>query len=375
VTAEILQGVPRRVDHRSLWRPSLLFASSRALVLFAFVVAGGVRRVGLRDAMTSWDSGFYLGIAKYGYPSRVHGPSRLAFFPGFPLVIRGVTNVLHVPAFSASVIVVFAFGLAAACGVWFLTRELSNAYAADRATALFVFAPGSFVLSMAYSEAMFVFCAVATCWALLRRRWIFAGVIGAIGAATRPDGIALVLAAACAAYVAYRDGRELRAVLAVPLVASGFIAVHLYFWAHTGDLFAYFATERRGWHHSFGTFGTGRLDDLTSVWHTMLHGGRPEWNHLVGLLGLVLFAGAFAVLMRWRPPLELIGFTVGMGLIAFTSVQVGFRPRLLLATFPLSMALGIKLRRGPWFATAIATSSALLMMLSIVTVTTRLITP
>jgi len=365
-----------RVGLAWLWRPALLFVSSRVLVLLALVVAGAARRgLGLRASMTRWDGGFYLGIAKYGYPSTVHGPSRLAFFPGFPLAIRAVESMLRLSVFRASVVVVFAFGLAAACGVWLLTRDLANPEAADRATALFVFAPGSFVLSMAYSEAMFVFCAVATCWALIHKRWILAGVIGAVGAATRPDGLALVLAAACAAYVEYRDGHRLRPIVAVAVVASGFVTVQAYFWAHTKDLFAFFDTERQGWHHGFSTLGTGRIDDIRSVWHTILHGGRPDWNHLVPLVGLVVFVGAFVALARWKPPVPLIGYTVGMAYFAFTSVSVGFRPRLLMATFPLSMALGAILRRGPWFATVLAASSALLVMLTIVTATTRYLVP
>ena len=369
-------SVRPRVDLAWLWRPALLFVSSRALVLLAFVVAGAAQRgLGLRASMTRWDGGFYLGIAKYGYPSTVHGPSRLAFFPGFPLAIRAVETVFQLSVYRASVIVVFAFGLAAACGLWLLTRDLANPEAADRATALFVFAPGSFVLSMGYSEAMFVFCAVATCRALIHRRWLLAGVIGAIGAATRPDGLALVLAAGCAAYGAFRDRHELRAALAVPLIASGFIAVQVYFWAHTKDLFAYFDTERQGWHHGFSTPGTGRIDDIRSVWHTILHGGRPDWNHLVPLVGLIVFVGAFVALARWKPPPTLIGYTIAMAYLAVTSVSVGFRPRLLMATFPLSMALGVTLRRGPWFATTLAASSALLVILTIVTATTRYLVP
>ena len=68
-------------------------------------------------------------------------------------------------------------------------------------------------------------------------------------------------------------------------------------------------------------------------------------------------------------------FTIGMGLFAFMSTRVGFRPRTFLAAFPLSMVLGVKLRRSPWFALVLAMSAALLMLLAFVTAATFYVTP
>jgi hypothetical protein len=72
---------------------------------------------------------------------------------------------------------------------------------------------------------------------------------------------------------------------------------------------------------------------------------------------------------------ELVLFAVGMGFFAFISTRVGFRPRTFLAAFPLSMVLGVKLRRTPWFSLALATSAALLVLLAFVTAATFYVTP
>ena len=77
---------------------------------------------------------------------------------------------------------------------------------------------------------------------------------------------------------------------------------------------------------------------------------RPTGTTSSLLAGFVIFVAASVVLIRWRPPLELTVYTLAMGAFAFTSTRVGFRPRTFLAAFPLSMALGVKMRRGPWFA-------------------------
>jgi len=81
------------------------------------------------------------------------------------------------------------------------------------------------------------------------------------------------------------------------------------------------------------------------------------------------------MLVRWRPPLELVAFTLAMGLFAFTSTRVGFRPRTLLAAFPLFMVLGVKLRRGPWFGLLLALSAALMIVLAFATAATFYVTP
>jgi hypothetical protein len=216
--------------------------------------------------------------------------------------------------------------------------------------------------------------AVVACWALIRRRWIVAGLFGAFATATRPDGLALVLAAAAAAYVAIHKRHEWRALVAVPLAASGFVAVQWYFWVHTHDPLAFFHAERNGWRQRTTLTGS-EITDIRHIIHGMNHGSAPDWNSIVLLAGFVIFVGALVVLIRWHPPVELIVFAVGMGLFAFTSTRVGFRPRTFLVTFPLSMALGVKMRRGPWFALVLALSAALLIVLAFATTATLYITP
>jgi len=373
VIAPAADGATARFPIVQLWRPAALFAGSRLVVLFAFITAGAAHPgLGVHGATVMWDAGFYLNIIIRGYPSAVGtGKNTLAFFPALPALGKSIAWIPGLGDYRAGMIVVFAAGFAAACLLWLLTRELADADAADRATALFVFSPGAFVFSMMYSEAVLLCFSIAACWAFIRRRWILGGVLAAFASATRPSGIALVVVALCSLYVAHP--RPWRAFAAPILAASGAVGFMLYLWAHTGDLFAWFTVERR-WGEQLTPLG-GRIDDFRSIGHWLKHGGRPDWNHLVPVLGLLVFIAAFVVLLRWKPPIELIAFAASIGFLTFTSKTLGFRPRFVTTAFPLFMALGVRLKRGPLFSLILSASAGLMVMLAIVTVTTKYLTP
>lgn len=102
------------------------------------------------SALTTWDGGWYLDIAQNGYPAGLDDGQSFAFFPGFPLAIRFVGGVTGVSYPTAGV----AVALLAAVLLWALSRRLAGEDFADRAVGLFCFFPGSFALSMAYSEPL-----------------------------------------------------------------------------------------------------------------------------------------------------------------------------------------------------------------------------
>lgn len=350
-----------------------MYVASRALVFLAFVTAAAAHPgLSFHRATSRWDSAYYLHIASVGYPTRLEprGHSIFAFFPGFPAITYVVRHVPGLNAYRAGMLVVFIAGLAAACLLWLLTLDIYDIDAADRATALFVFAPGTFVFSMIYAEAVFLCFAIGACWALVRRRWIVAGVIGALAAATRPNALAIVVAAAWAAFLAIRQRREFRSLAAPLLAFCGFAGVLTYMGMRAHRAGVWFAAERRWGEET--TLGTGRWYELH---HLAARDLKPDWNHIVSLLGLLLFVGLLVLLIRARPPSELVAFAIAIGFFAFTSRTLGFRPRFVMSAFPLFIGLGVALRRTVPFAVVLAVSAALLVVVTVITATTFLLTP
>jgi hypothetical protein len=185
----------------------LIYAAVRVLTLAVaalLVHHGRFRAWSLAHLIVSWDSGRFLYIAAHGYalvPGYRHPESILASYPGYPLAIDAIAWVPGIGPGRAGLAVTIAAGLAAA---WGLTR-LGVALTGDRRlslvmVAVWAVAPGSIVLFMVYSEALFCALAIWSLVALAERRWLMAGVltIGA-GLARSSTGVALVAAVAVAA--------------------------------------------------------------------------------------------------------------------------------------------------------------------------------
>ncbi|TMK50863.1 MAG: hypothetical protein E6G66_06945, partial [Actinobacteria bacterium] len=74
--------------------PLVIFASSRAAIFVVLFFATRLPGAGAAPRfLTAWDGGWYLLIARKGYPTSLvaaPGQSDHAFFPLYPLLIRGL---------------------------------------------------------------------------------------------------------------------------------------------------------------------------------------------------------------------------------------------------------------------------------------------
>ena len=101
--------------------------------------------------------------------------------------------------------------MGAAVAVHLLGTSLYGRRAGCALVALCFAQPMSVVLSMAYSEALFLALVAGMLVAAHRRVWWAAGILGLGAALTRPTGLAAALALAAAAALAVRDDRRARA--------------------------------------------------------------------------------------------------------------------------------------------------------------------
>lgn len=321
-------------------RPLGVYALSRLLVLALAVLVGVVHpSMTVAGILSDWDGGWYLDIVRDGYPSVIpevagratEGPH--AFFPLFPLVTRALSWLLPVSDASAGILVSLLAGAGAVVLLFHLARAVTDRQTAERATALFSFFPGSFVLSMVYAEALTIALVAGCLLALVRRRWLWAGVAAGLATACRPNAITLVGACLWAAAVAVHRRREWRALLAPLLAPTGLLAFFAFLWVRTGDPGAWFRVQHEAWGQQPG-LGTAVIDLVRALARSPFSNGGLV---VIGL-SLVFSVAALVVLCRQRWPGALTVYTVLVVAMSATSRMDGLRPRFVLLALPLFIA-------------------------------------
>ena len=147
------------------------------------------------DWLDGWfqgDAGWYWSIATDGYFYAPGSQSSIAFFPVYPLGVRGLGEVLGDVQLAGSLLGVLA-GLAAvllfARWVW---QRLPRRSAVLAITVLLVYPYSFFLYGAMYADSLFLLCAIGA-FVLLERRWyLAAGLVGALATAGRPVGVAVV---------------------------------------------------------------------------------------------------------------------------------------------------------------------------------------
>jgi hypothetical protein len=301
------------------------------LVVWAIVVMGLVtvttsNRFDPFQALTwaRWDSGQYKVIAAYGYddvvpcpPSSGYGPGTwcgdAGWFPAYPRLVRAVyelgSPVLKVdqPAQhrlgGAAVAVSWLFALGTLLLLWatFLRRNLDAAAIGCLLFAAYV--PGQIYHYAVFPLSMLAFFTVLHLWFLDRRRWLAAGLAGAVAAATYPIGVMLVPISAIWIALILVDApwreRARRVALASGITACGFIAVLVDMRVETGHWDAYFLIQAKyghGLHNPAAVF----VDAVRPVFHGSLLGTAKAPALQTLLVGLILGCVFLQAALRWR---------------------------------------------------------------------------
>jgi hypothetical protein len=369
----------RRADPRIFTVPLLVYAAGRLfqLAVLSWMIPANSED-GVRSRLLAWDAGWFTRVAQEGYP---HGytygdngalvGNGLAFFPGYPLLIRGMHEVTRLDYDTASLAVTWLAAAVAAVAVFALGRELYDDRVALMLTILFCAQPMSLVLSMGYSEAVFVALVASMLLAARKERWLTAGAIGLAAALTRPTGAAAAVALAVAALLAIRrDGvkratarpRSLRSgrlsrllahwrpIVAAVVALAGVPAYLLWVGLRVGNPHAWFDIQTAGWGSTFD----GGLSTFRFIRDSLR--GSDGWVEIsiAWLVLIVVVLAVIAVRQRVWPPL------VVYGLIALVLVlgQGGYfhsKPRLLVPVLLILVPGAVALARA-------RTSSAALVL-------------
>lgn len=316
-------------------------------------------------AFAQWDADWFLRVVTHGYDV----VETSAFFPGYPLVIRGAAFVFRSSLVAGVVVSLGAAALAAVFVYRIGAQSIGKAGAIDAVLFLALY-PCALVFTAPYSDGLFLALVTGSFLAATRDRSWLAGICAGAAVATRLAGLALIPSLLLLLWPRDRSAREvLRPIpsLVLPLAALGGYMVYLH--ERFGDAFAYVHVLDVHWYRRVERFGAlgGLWHSLRSGWqgaaelgrHLPAGAGAPQgfpsrdqlaaWNllHL-----LVLVAVLWLTWVAWRrlgPALGLYALSMDVLLLSNTVAVVPLMsfPRYVLGNFPIFIALAATLRERP----------------------------
>ena len=353
----------RSITRSEAWVDAIVPTLAVRLAVMAFAVLAVI--VLEREALppdpwlqvwNHWDAPHFFEIAEFGYLPPAD-PARIVLFPLYPILIA--MGSLVMAPLPAGMLVSLIAGLLAAAGLHRLVRLDDSRPAARAAVLSMAIFPTAFAFIAPYSEALFAALAI---WAFVRARegdWRMAGILGALAAFTRIQGIFLLPALALEYWLVRRRlDRDGFWVLFIGAGLLGYLALNSLAF---GDPLYFIEVQR-------DTFKVGNVAPwvmLDQLAHNVWTGPLGERWLTVSVAPLAAFAVLAATCVwsiasrRSRPSYAVYAI---VSLVAFASLSWPISvPRYILGVFPMFIAMGMLLRRpiGP----AVAALSVMLLAL------------
>jgi hypothetical protein len=323
-----------------------------------------------------FDSGFYIGIAEHGYwpASTLHTGSNWIFHPLYPLLIYPFGHLFggSGAAFNiGAVLVSNAAALVAITYLYLLVRRDFGSRIASRTIIYLAVFPMSFYLSAAYSESVFLACAVPCIYYARQHHWWVAGICGGLASLARIQGLALVVPVAWEYWQFLSDrysplpemsnmtlrekagawlnsrlyglllaAQKLRnwfTLLAIALIPLGLVPFLIYSQVKTGDFLATIHNHQVGWGRNFEF-------PLRLIAGALRHPRPPnpmDWNFwLLNIIMIFVFLGFTAWSFR-RLPIIYALYTLVMELLPLSTGSINSISRYYLLVFPAFMLLAL----------------------------------
>ncbi|MGW4893754.1 hypothetical protein ACWEQL_16035 [Kitasatospora sp. NPDC004240] len=310
------------------------------------------------DVLGTWDGVWYQRIAENGYDPQLiplhgyylatHYENSAAFFPLYPWLMRLVSTVTGLGPYGAGIAVSVIASFVAAAGIYAVADRLGGWRAGVIAAAIWGLFPGSGVEWAVYSDSLFVALSAWTCYAVMTRSWVTAGLLALVTGLNRPTAAAVIAAVSITALVALirRTDGVARPLFAMLITPWGLLWYVTWVGYRMGEWTGYFTLQRGAWNRYFDWgASTSRtfLDVITGHWDFWQSNPVPD---LIAVALLLSLPGLIVLLVRVRPPLVLVIYTALTVFTALSSNQIfGNISRYLLPAFPLFIGLAFALRR------------------------------
>ena len=316
-----------------------------------------------------WDTGWYLGIAVDGYrwDPRDRGQQNIAFFPAYPLLMRGggallgartdlprtpnVQERLATRTLAAGWALALGASFAALCALYRWASAVAGPRTAARAVALCSAYPFAVYFSGAYTEPLFLLGTIGAFNAMRAQQTFALAAWGLFIGLLRPNGFLVAVPLMWMAVAQGRRDWRLQAAAVMPCV--GMLIFSAYLWTLTGRPLAWMEAHA-AWGRTPPTWDAAVTQPLSQVVDSGMIGYAMSAPYQLMNGAALLFACALVPAV-WRrlgaAPVLLVAVTLGPPLIAGGLMSIG---RLTATIFPLFVALAAVLPRRYFQALLIA---------------------
>lgn len=315
---------------------TLILVVSRLVVWGAVAVSNGYH-IFPAGTWDQWDAPHYLMIATWHYALGGIGANgnTLAFYPLFPLLIRGLTWHTHLPVLVAGLVIPFAFSLSASYLLYRYVALWRGRTFARQAVVLLAFYPFSVFLSAPYVESILLTCIFGALYSLERKQLLIAAAWIGLACVSKAMGFLLL---PILLYAAWQQRAPFKRLLAAGLLALTPVFLFMvYQYVTFNDMIGFFHAQQYGWHKTVAWPWTG----LVYLFHAAL---APNANIMWRIDSFIIIAMIAGIIISWRVipayawwySLGLIFITISTNVTLSTSrFSLSFLPFYLLGSLAL----------------------------------------
>lgn len=328
---------------------------------------------GLYEGISNWDAHWYAGIAANGYSYTSGTDSNVAFFPGWPILMRVVSPLTGGNYVWAGLAISLVISYFAVLGSGKALEDDLGRAAARRTVILVSAVPSGFFFALPYADGILLLLCTASLMAARQGHWFRAGILAALAGTMRITGALLFIPLLW--ILCEQAGWSMLAVLRYPrrllaiLISFGGIGSYA-LWLHStfGEPFAFFVAQLDGWPHRTTWFLRPIWDTLVELARPMRHlaGERPDlyWAYLLDIAMIITAATLFIVGVRKKlPAVYLLWWGIVLVLPIISGTTNSFARYSLLA-FPMFGTAALLLKRRREFVGVVLVGAGIQLLLA-----------
>lgn len=326
----------------------LIFVLAYMVDLIANGYDGGI----FERMQTLWlrsDSPSYLGIAKNWYVTEGDPRFHIVFFSFYPMVLK-VFQLVVGDYFAAAMLTSFTCSIGAAIVLYELAAIDMSRRDALRAVRYMFILPAAFFFTSPMTESLFLLLTVSCMLLIRKKKYLWAGLIGALAAFTRSIGIMMIVPMGIEAIRdvirVYREGsgKKLKSIAArlgglliIPLGLGAYVLIN---YLVTGNPLQFMEYQWDHWHQRMGLF-FNTVSYETSYFLRALNDMELKTAWGLWFPGLVYIFGTLAVMIAAarRMRSSYTGYFIAYFIMAVGPTWLLSAPRYLTAAFPVAIAL------------------------------------